>query len=93
MVVVFHTVKVHDDVVVMIVAPVQREAHEIVLRVVLHIRLHSVRVLLSLGDGRVHVLVCVSALLAGEFLVGAEGQHGYDLILVSVAVLSNRWPC
>ena len=79
LVVVFYTTKVHNALVVLIVGPVQCEGHEIVLCVGLQIFLHLVPALLSLGNGRAHV-----------FLVGAEGQHAYDLLLVGVAMLLHH---
>ena len=67
-----HTAKIHINVDVLIIAPVQQEDHEIVLHVGLQICLHLLTALLSFDDGCGHVLVCVGTHLSGEFLVGTK---------------------
>ena len=90
LVIVFHTSKVHDAVVVWIFAPVQREGHEILLRVGPQIRLHLVPALLFLGNGRVHILIRVGALVSGEFLTASKNALFFLLVWRCCSAI---WPC
>mmetsp|Transcript_35502 Transcript_35502/g.85656 ORF Transcript_35502/g.85656 Transcript_35502/m.85656 type:complete len:352 (-) Transcript_35502:809-1864(-) len=68
----------------------QAERGEVVLRVLLKVGLHFVRLLLALGDEGINVLICVCALLTRDDLIRAEFYHMHEFFLAQLGILLGQ---